>query len=326
MQLTPEDHKKQELYRDARFTKQYDDIWQSVGKCVFCDLKEKYVFFEENGVVMTISLFAYIDGHFMILPRRHVRSLKNLSQIEWETVRKFSYIAKKLINDVHGVKGMQLIQKDGVTAQSTVSDHVHFHCVPFDSPDLLDWNYRKLKHTPLENVSLYKQARKKLITYDRKFETKYTHKTELPIVCDLIIINEKREVLMQQRSPETKFVPDTLSLPGGHAENFDVPLEQELAREVEEETGLKIDLKKVRLINSEITKLKLGRRSTPLKAQYTSDFIFIWNAYLLKGFDSATPLTPGDDAEAHIWIPLGKVQGHKQITEGIQRVIKGLNL
>src|SRR5436190_2088619 len=107
MKLTPEQQAKQEHYRDARFSEKYGDIWQSVGKCVFCDLREKYIFFEENGVVMTINIFAYIDGHLMIIPRRHVRSPKELTQLEWETVRKFTYIAKKIIRDAHGAKGMQ---------------------------------------------------------------------------------------------------------------------------------------------------------------------------------------------------------------------------
>ena len=132
MQLSPEEQAKQEQYRDARSKGYYDSIWQSVGKCVFCDLREKYVIFEENGIVMTISLFAYIDGHFMIMPRRHVRTMKDLTQLEWETVRKFSYIAKKLIKEVHGVSGMQFVQKDGLNAQSTVNEHLHFHCIPFD--------------------------------------------------------------------------------------------------------------------------------------------------------------------------------------------------
>src|SRR5882724_3960666 len=172
--LTPDEQQKQIMYRDARFTKQYDDIWKSVGKCVFCDLREKYVFFEEHGVVMTVSLYAYIDGHFMIVPRRHIRSPKELTQIEWDTIRKFSYIAKKLIKDVHGVRGMQLVQKDGSEAQSTVDQHLHFHCIPFDTPDLCQWNYRKLQYTPLENAELYKQASKKIIKLDRKFTEKYS--------------------------------------------------------------------------------------------------------------------------------------------------------
>ncbi len=122
---------------------------------------------------MTIALFAYIDGHFMILPRRHARSVKDLTASEWETMRKCMYIAKKLIRDVHDVKGMQIVEKEGVAAQSTVTDHLHFHCVPFDAPDLSVWNYRTLKNTPLENANLYKAASKKITMLSRRFEEKY---------------------------------------------------------------------------------------------------------------------------------------------------------
>lgn len=166
------EQEKQILYRDARVTGKYDDIWQSVGKCVFCDLNEKYIIHEENGVVMTIALFAYIDGHFMIIPRRHIRSVKSLTPSEWETMRKFMYIAKKLIRETHGIKGMQIIQKDGITAQSTV-EHLHFHCVPFDQPDLAKWNYRQLKETPLENTARYLAKKEMIVKLSERFAKKY---------------------------------------------------------------------------------------------------------------------------------------------------------
>jgi len=174
MQLTPEERKKQIAYRDARFSKQYDGIWQTVGKCVFCDLNPKYIFFEENGIVLTITLYAYIDGHMMIVPRRHVTSPKEFTPLEWQAVRKCMYIAKKLIKDVHGIGGMQIVQKDGAEAQSTVG-HVHFHAIPFDAPDLCTWNYRQLENTPLENVALYQAANKKVAQLSQKFDQKYAH-------------------------------------------------------------------------------------------------------------------------------------------------------
>lgn len=167
-----DEQKKQELYRDARVTGVYDAIWKTVGKCAFCELNPKYIFHEENGVVMTVVLYAYIDGHFMIIPRRHVRSVKEITSSEWETMRKMMYMAKKLIREVHGVKGMQLVQKDGAEAQSTV-EHLHFHCVPFDSPDLNSWNYRKLKHTPRENADLYRKQHEKIAKLSKRFAKKY---------------------------------------------------------------------------------------------------------------------------------------------------------
>ncbi len=173
MPAPADEQKKQEYYRDARFTKNYDGIWQTVGKCVYCDLNPKYVFFEENGVVMTINLYAYIDGHLLVVPRRHIRSPKDLTELEWSTMRKLFYIAKRLIRESHDVKGMQIIQKDGTDAQGSVPDHLHFQCIPFDSPDLSVWNYRKLKHTPLENANLYKDQAKQIARLAAKFEDKY---------------------------------------------------------------------------------------------------------------------------------------------------------
>lgn len=167
-----EEQRQQELYRDARTTGEYDQIWQNVGKCVFCDLRDKYIFHEENGVVMTVVLYAYIDGHFMVIPRRHVHSVKELTSDEWETMRKMFYIAKKLIRKVHGIRGMQIVQKDGAQAQSTV-EHIHFHCVPFDDPTLSTWNYRKLKNTPLENADLYKARYDAIAKLSKRFAEKY---------------------------------------------------------------------------------------------------------------------------------------------------------
>jgi diadenosine tetraphosphate (Ap4A) HIT family hydrolase/8-oxo-dGTP pyrophosphatase MutT (NUDIX family) len=322
MKLTPEQQAKQEHYRDARFTDKYDDIWQSVGKCVFCDLRDKYIFFEEHGVVMTVSLFAYIDGHFMIVPRRHIRSTKELTQLEWDTVRKFTYIAKKLIRDVHGVKGMQIVQKDGSNAQSTVDQHLHFHCIPFDAPDLSVWNYRKLKYTPLENVTLYRQARKKIIRADSKFEEEYRQPTSLPIVCDAVLINEKQEVLLQKRVPGATLVPPSDTLPGGRVDDYSLPFEIELAREIREETGLIIEPEGLQLLASRIDRIAYARTSPHLQAHYQEPLQFVCNTYLATGVDSGAMLQPGDDAESLYWQPLKQAVEAKAISEGIRGVLK----
>jgi diadenosine tetraphosphate (Ap4A) HIT family hydrolase/ADP-ribose pyrophosphatase YjhB (NUDIX family) len=322
MDLTPEQQRKQAHYRDARFTDKYDDIWQSVGKCVFCDLRDKYVFFEEHGIVMTVSLFAYIDGHFMIVPRRHVRSPKELTQLEWETVRKFTYIAKKLIRDVHGVKGMQIVQKDGSSAQSTVDQHLHFHCVPFDAPDLSVWNYRKLKYTPLESATLYRQAGKKLLRAEHKFEEAYKQLYGLPIICDAVIVNEKQEVLLQERSSEAELLSARDSLPGGRVENMANSLEAELAREVKEETGLDIKPASFELLASRISQHTYRNYSPHLQADYPETMQSLYNSYLLTGTNSTTSLTAGDDAKRLYWKPLAEAATSERLSDDVRAAIK----
>lgn len=173
--LTNEQAELEESFRTARTTGAYDQIWQNVGRCVFCnhdDTQKLHEIYEENDVYMTVPAYAYIDGHLLVIPRRHVRSVKELTPEEWETMRKMFYLAKKMIREVYGIKGMQIVQKDGRDAQSTV-EHLHFHCVPFDAPDLSSWNYRDLKHTPYENAEAYKAKAETMRKLVKRYGDKY---------------------------------------------------------------------------------------------------------------------------------------------------------
>ncbi len=173
--LTPEQQQEEEQYRVARVTGAYNDIWQTVGRCVFCDHDKQqshHEIYDENGVYMTVPAYAYVDGHLLVIPRRHIRSVKELTPAEWETMRKMFYLAKKMIRETYGIKGMQIVQKDGVDAQSTV-EHIHFHCIPFNSPDLSVWNYKELAHTPYENAELYKEHSDRMKKLAKRFTDKY---------------------------------------------------------------------------------------------------------------------------------------------------------
>lgn len=324
MSLSKEAQKKQEKYRDARFNKEYDDIWQSVGKCTFCNLNEKYIFFEENDIVMTVNLFAYIDGHFMIVPRRHVRSTKELSQSEWETIRKFTYIAKKIIKDVYGIKGVQFVQKDGSTAQSTVNEHIHFHCIPFDSPDLCEWNFRKLKYTPLENANIYRKARKKIINYDKKFTKKYHNTSKMSVVCDLIIVNTKKQVLFQHRNPEFKLSPDYLTLPGGHIDGTEKTFEQELLREVKEEIGVVFNESEVKLVDSRVGNISYAKVVRHINAQYDEIERFVWNTYVLKNVEHDIKMVPASDCYKLEWIDAKTMSLANNISLPMKQVINSV--
>lgn len=160
--------------KNARTKGEYEKIWQSTGKCVFCDLKDKYILYEENEIVLTINLYPYIDGQMMAIPRKHLQSPKELTSSQWETIRKFNYVAKKMLKKIFGYKGLwTLIREGGEVANMTVTDHMHVQFIPFDAPDLCKWNYRELKNTPLENVALYREKAEEMRELFEKFEKKY---------------------------------------------------------------------------------------------------------------------------------------------------------
>jgi diadenosine tetraphosphate (Ap4A) HIT family hydrolase len=167
-------HQDQEFKKNARLNGDYDQIWKNTNKCVFCDLKEKYILLEENEIVLAVNLYPYIDGQLMAIPRQHVRSPKELTPAQWETMRKFSYLAKKMLKKIYGYKGLwTLIREGGGQAQMTVSDHLHMQFIPFDKSSLCQWNYRQLKNTPLENTQKFKEQKKLMTATLKKFEKKY---------------------------------------------------------------------------------------------------------------------------------------------------------
>ena len=209
MDQPTDEQARQEYYRDARVNGEYGNIWTSVDECVFCNpARDQYNIFEENGILLTVNTFAYIDGHVMIIPRRHVKSVKELTSDEWKTVRKCMYIAKKLIRKVHAFKDVQYLVRDGgLAVNSTVQDHLHMHCIPSDAPDLTVWNYRKLKNTPLENAALFTRQHKEIQRLAATFDTKYAE-LELPAA---IMRNTKeryreafKQMLMRKKTSQAK--------------------------------------------------------------------------------------------------------------------------
>jgi diadenosine tetraphosphate (Ap4A) HIT family hydrolase/8-oxo-dGTP pyrophosphatase MutT (NUDIX family) len=314
--------------KNARTSGEYDKIWQTTGKCVFCDLKDKYILHEENGVVLTINIYPYIDGQMMAIPRRHVNTSNELSQLEWETMRKFGYIARKLFKKVHKSKAMWSVIKTGLDAQATVADHLHMHFIPFDNPDLCKWNYRDLKFSPLENIDLYKQNIPQIKDSLTKFDQKYKQTSSLQVSSDLIIFNAKKEILLTERRKEFKFTPDYLCLPGGHVNDPSNGLVNELCREVKEEINYEADIKDIELVDSRIGNVKYQNPSKYLNTNLERNHQFVWNTYLLRtAINSVVDLKPGDDCERIIWINLNDIVNAKNISkESKQVIIKGYKL
>lgn len=203
--ITDEERKKQEYYRDARTGGYYGKIWTTVGKCVFCDLRDKYIVYEENGIVLTVPLYAYIDGNLMIIPRRHVKSAKELTPEEWETVRKFMYLAKKMIRKVHGLKEMIYMVRDGGNlVNSTVQDHLHIHCIPSDGPDLNTWNYRNLKYTPLENATLFRENADAINKLADRFTDKYAEAVSPAKDLKAVYREAFKQTLLKKKASQAK--------------------------------------------------------------------------------------------------------------------------
>ena len=168
--------KKDQKQKDSRVKDWYGEIWTTVGKCVFCDLKDRYVIKRYKKMVLTTNLYPYIDGHLMILPESHKTKIKELTTSEWKTIRTLHYVAQKMLKVVLKVKNSWFICREGTLgddSQKTV-DHLHFHVLPYE-PGLVEWNYKKVKHPAAKIAKSFRKGDDLMDRLIKRFNEKYNN-------------------------------------------------------------------------------------------------------------------------------------------------------
>ena len=140
-------------------------------------------------------------------------------------------------------------------------------------------------------------------------------------MVDAVIINTSGEFLLQERVPELRLVPESLTLPGGHVDNFSLSFESELSREVFEETGLKFSSSQFELLASRPGAFRRRQTEPHLNARYLEQVNFTWNSYIVKGVDPGVVLSAGDDCARLMWIAAKKIAAHPGISPEVKAIL-----
>lgn len=105
--------------------------------CPFCDLVAARIYAENDVAIAFPDAYPITEGHTLIVPKRHVASLFDLSEAEqaavWQLV---ALVRAKLWHDLNP-DGYNIGINDGPAAGQTVM-HAHIHVIPRrkgDSPD-----------------------------------------------------------------------------------------------------------------------------------------------------------------------------------------------
>ena len=126
------------------------------------------------------------------------------------------------------------------------------------------------------------------------------------------IINERHELLVVRRAKEP--AKGTLDLPGGFVDMYET-IEGGMAREIEEETGLKIDIGQLQYLFS-----------TPNRYLYSGMTIHTLDSAYLVRVPNDVEVRAADDAADYMWIPLREVCvehfGLHSIREAVRRFIE----
>lgn len=110
---------------------------QRTGGCVFCDLMasdapatETFVVTKNKLGAAILNAYPYGTGHVLLLPRRHVGQLDELTPEESLAVWQLTQDAIAAIKQAYGPDGFNIGANLGTAGGAGIPDHLHMHALP----------------------------------------------------------------------------------------------------------------------------------------------------------------------------------------------------
>lgn len=120
-------------------------------ECLFCSPENLAVIHESQFFRAVYNKYPTVEGHSMIITKRHIESLLDLTVNEWGELKEMSKILIGGLFRTFTVKSFDYAVQEGLEAGGSI-DHFHIHVIPrkfgdLESPD--DW-YPELVRQRLE--------------------------------------------------------------------------------------------------------------------------------------------------------------------------------
>lgn len=120
-----------------------------MAECVFCDIIAGNIpaakLIETDKVLSFLDISPVNPGHALVVPKRHVASLLDLTQDELHVA---IFIAKRVagaVLEATGSAAFNILQNDGKAAGQII-DHVHLHVIPRSPDDGFSFGWRQLNY------------------------------------------------------------------------------------------------------------------------------------------------------------------------------------
>jgi ATP adenylyltransferase len=105
------------------------------GACVFCDAPatedgRRLIVHESHAAFIILNLFPYTSGHLMVVPRRHLSTLAELTGEELREVAILTQVSESVLTEAYRPEGINVGMNLGRPAGAGIADHLHVHLVP----------------------------------------------------------------------------------------------------------------------------------------------------------------------------------------------------
>lgn len=108
----------------------YTDFLKTITTCPFCDPKDR-VLAENDLAFMTYARAPYHAHHVLVMPKRHVVKITELSAEEMAAIDNLVLQAVRALEKAHS-KILSVLVRDGEVNESNDKSvsHLHYHVVP----------------------------------------------------------------------------------------------------------------------------------------------------------------------------------------------------
>jgi diadenosine tetraphosphate (Ap4A) HIT family hydrolase len=110
---------------------------ESDKPCPFCSLSPESILDESPHALALLDGYPVARGHTLVVPRRHVASVFDLSPEEWADLWVLVRRVRLRVQALLDADGMNLGVNDGAAAGQTVG-HAHVHLIPRHIGDVPD--------------------------------------------------------------------------------------------------------------------------------------------------------------------------------------------
>jgi diadenosine tetraphosphate (Ap4A) HIT family hydrolase len=107
------------------------------SRCPFCHLEGSRITLENEAAIAFPDAFPVVAGHTLVVPRRHVAGLFDLSEEEQAALWRLVALARGKLMDELKADGFNVGVNDGLAAGQTVM-HAHVHVIPSRAGDVAD--------------------------------------------------------------------------------------------------------------------------------------------------------------------------------------------
>jgi histidine triad (HIT) family protein len=121
-----------------------DRIMTQAPDCIFCKIAAGRIpackVLEDDAAVAFIDIGPLAEGHTLLIPRNHYRTLDEMPPDEAAAMLRHLPSLVRAVQAATGAGGLNVLQNNGKLAHQEVP-HVHFHLIPRSEGDAFQFNW-----------------------------------------------------------------------------------------------------------------------------------------------------------------------------------------